>query len=71
MEQHKNSTNLHIAVLGANGGIGNHVMIRALDAGHHVTAILRTPANLTIAHPNLKIVQGDVMKPGTLEKVVQ
>ena len=58
---------LNIAVLGANGGIGKHVVLQALDAGHHVTAILRTPAKLSVVHSNLEIVQGDVLKPDTLE----
>ena len=40
----------------------------ALKYGHNVTAILRTPSKLTIAHPNLKIVKGDIMEPETLEK---
>lgn len=60
-----------IVVLGANGGIGKQVVIQALAAGHQVTAILRTPFNLTILHPNLTIVQGDVMQPGSLDKHLQ
>lgn len=57
-----------IAVLGANGGIGFQVVKLALTQGHRVTAILRTPSKLALAHPNLKIVQGDVMKPETLRE---
>ncbi|MFD0749256.1 NAD(P)-dependent oxidoreductase [Mucilaginibacter calamicampi] len=56
----------HMVVLGANGGIGKQVVMQALIAGYEVTAILRTPDNLTIQHPNLKVVQGDVMRAGTL-----
>jgi putative NADH-flavin reductase len=40
----------------------------ALKAGHKVTAILRTPSKLDITHPNLQIIQGDVLKPGTLDQ---
>ena len=43
----------------------------ALKAGHTVTAILRTPANLQISHPNLQIVQGDVMRPEALDKYLE
>jgi putative NADH-flavin reductase len=68
MEIIKNSTPYNIVVLGANGGIGRQVIEEALKGGHNVTAILRTPANLTLAHPNLQIVKGDVMNPQTLEK---
>ncbi len=58
----------NIAVLGASGGIGFQIVKMALKYGHNVTAILRTPSKLTIVHPNLKIVKGDIMKPETLEK---
>ena len=68
MEQNKKISTLNIVVLGANGGIGNQVVLQALNAGHKVTAILRTPGNLEISHTNLQIVQGDVMKPNTLEE---
>nr|WP_082856132.1 SDR family oxidoreductase [Mucilaginibacter sp. L294] len=69
MMEHEQKTKLyHIAVLGANGGIGKHAVLCALKAGHMVTAILRTPANLTFVHPNLNVVQGDVMKQDTLEE---
>jgi putative NADH-flavin reductase len=57
-----------IAVLGANGGIGRQTVEAALKAGHNVTAIVRTPGNLDLKHPNLQIVKGDVMKPDTLEE---
>lgn len=66
MEQRKEISTLNIAVLGANGGIGNRVVLQALNVGHKVTAIVRTPGNLEITHPNLQIVQGDVMKPDIL-----
>jgi putative NADH-flavin reductase len=57
----------NIAILGANGGIGRQAVELALAQGHRVTAILRNPANLTLIHPNLTVVKGDVMQPGTLE----
>jgi putative NADH-flavin reductase len=39
----------------------------ALQAGHHVTAILRNPAKLDLLHPNLELIKGDVMHPETFE----
>lgn len=67
MEQNNSLTTMQVVVLGANGGIGKHAVLLALDAGHRVTALLRTPGNLQISHPNLQIVQADVMRPETLE----
>ena len=60
-----------IVVMGANGGVGRQVVELALQEGHHVTAILRTPANLVVTHPNLEKVKGDIMKPGTFEKYME
>ncbi|MCW3071200.1 MAG: family oxidoreductase [Bacteroidetes bacterium] len=68
METIKNSTPYNIVVLGANGGIGRQALEEALKAGHNVTAVLRTPANLILSHPNLQIVKGDVMNTETLEQ---
>ena len=45
---------MKIAVLGATGGVGKHVVRLALEAGHSVTAIAREPSNIIPSqHPNL------------------
>jgi putative NADH-flavin reductase len=48
-----------LTVLGANGGIGSHIVRQALDAGHDVTAVVRDRARLTIEHPDLRVVAAD------------
>lgn len=67
MELHNSPNTMNVMVVGANGGIGKHAVSMALNAGHRVTALLRIPGNLKISHPDLQIVQGDVMRPETLE----
>lgn len=67
MESSQNRTSYRIAVIGANGGIGKCTVLSALKAGHSVTAILRTPAKLQIEHPNLEIVQGNILNPRGLD----
>jgi putative NADH-flavin reductase len=62
---------MNILVIGANGGIGRQAVEQALAAGHHVTALVRNPANLPLTHPHLEIIQGDVMQPGSLGSVVE
>jgi putative NADH-flavin reductase len=57
-----------LLIVGANGGIGKQVVLSALEAGHHVTALVRDPAKLQLQHLNLEIVKGDVLKPKTFEK---
>ncbi|WP_255421172.1 MULTISPECIES: NAD(P)H-binding protein [Micromonospora] len=37
---------MQLTIFGASGGIGRHVVDRALAAGHNVTAVVRDPARL-------------------------
>jgi len=62
---------LRIIVIGANGGIGKQVVELALKEGHHVIAFLRDRTKLMITHPNLKIAEGDLMKPGSIEPFLE
>lgn len=68
MEFQQKSQVYRLLVIGANGGIGRQCIEIALKAGHKVTAVLRNPANLSLAHDNLEVVQGDIMQPETFEK---
>jgi putative NADH-flavin reductase len=52
---------MKIAVFGATGGIGQHIVSHALAVRHQVTVIVRTPAKITARHPALTIVQGNVL----------
>lgn len=38
---------MRLAVVAASGGIGRHVLEQAVDAGHDVTAVVRSPQKLT------------------------
>lgn len=46
---------MKIAVLGASGQTGVHLVNQALQQGHNVTAIVRNPAKLTVHHDKLKV----------------
>ncbi|MEV4436186.1 NAD(P)H-binding protein [Streptomyces sp. NPDC049585] len=52
-----------IALFGANGTIGSRILREALDRGHQVTAVVRDPAKLTVQHPALTVITGDVLDP--------
>lgn len=56
-----------IVVIGANGGIGKHVVTLALNQGYHVTAILRNTTKLSLIDRNLQVVEGDILKRETFE----
>lgn len=61
---------MKIVVFGASGGTGKQVVRQALDAGHHVTAFVRTPSKLVIEHSNLSIFQGDVTDAEKVEQAI-
>lgn len=56
---------MKIAVIGATGNIGVHLVNEALNRHHAVTAIARDPSKLT-KRPGLVATAGDVTKPDEL-----
>ena len=52
---------MKIVVFGASRGVGRKIVEQALQAGHTVTAFVRTPSHFISQHPNLIIFQGDSM----------
>lgn len=59
-----------IALFGATGKTGRRVLTRLLDAGHAVRALVRDPARLDHAHPQLTVVTGDVLDPAAVGTTV-
>ena len=55
---------MKLFILGATGGTGQHLVRQALEAGHNVTAFVRSPEKMTTAHDRLRIVRGDVLDGG-------
>ncbi|MEM8642277.1 MAG: SDR family oxidoreductase [Cyanobacteria bacterium P01_G01_bin.54] len=62
---------MKLVIFGSTGSTGREVVRQALADGHQVTAFVRTPAKLTLQHPNLSLVQGDVLDPHAVEPAVQ
>lgn len=52
-----------VLIVGATGGTGRELVKQALERGYAVTAFARTPARLTVTHPRLTVIQGDVLDP--------
>jgi putative NADH-flavin reductase len=61
---------MKLLILGATGKTGSVLLRQALDAGHDVTAIVRSAAGITTQSPNLHVVEGSVLRSQDLEKVV-
>lgn len=61
---------MNITVFGATGAIGQLVTQQALDHGDFVTAYVRNPQKISLKHPNLSLVQGELSNSSTIEKAV-
>lgn len=71
MNHMQQGNQIKVVVFGATGNTGSAVVQRALELGYKVTAFVRTPAKVTIQHPNLTIFQGDVLDADSVENAVQ
>ncbi len=54
---------MKIALFGITGGTGLQFGQQALAAGHQITALVRDPARLTLAHEKLHVIAGNVLDP--------
>jgi len=57
---------MKIAVLGATGRTGLCLLQQALELGHTVTAVARSPEKITQRHDSLKVVRADVFSAAEL-----
>lgn len=57
---------MKICVCGATGPSGQRLVQQALDAGHEVVALVRTPEKMEAKHDNLKVEKADVCKADDL-----
>jgi putative NADH-flavin reductase len=52
---------MRLTIFGASGRTGRLLVAQALEAGHQVVALARTPSKLGIEHEQLSVIQGDVL----------
>ena len=52
---------MKLLIIGGTGGTGMELIKQALESGHNVSALIRNPKNLKIEHPNLRIIEGNVL----------
>jgi putative NADH-flavin reductase len=60
---------LRLAILGATGGIGGHLLTWALDAGHRVHALARSPEALP-PRAGLTVTRGDALDEAAVAEVI-
>jgi putative NADH-flavin reductase len=61
---------MKLAIFGATGRVGSELLAQALDAGHNVRVLVRTPSKLQGEHARLAIVQGNVRDQAAVELAV-
>ncbi len=62
---------MKVVVFGASGGLGLQVIKQALEAGHIITAFVRSPEKFDVKHTNLTVFKGDSMDVAAVEKVME
>lgn len=60
---------MKIIVFGATGGVGQHVVKQAIEAGHEVTAFVRTPEKLNVKE-NVHIIKGDAFNKQQVSEAI-
>jgi putative NADH-flavin reductase len=61
---------MKLLIFGATGGTGCQLVDQALSQGHQVTAFVRQPAALTVQHPDLTIIQGDITDQDAVRRAI-
>ncbi len=61
---------MRILIIGGTGRTGQELIKQALELGHYVTALVRNPGNLAIAHKNLNVIQGNVLDSDKVQDAV-
>jgi putative NADH-flavin reductase len=61
---------MKIAIFGGSGRTGQHIVEQALQAGHKVQALVRTPSKVQIKHDNLMLIQGDILDGDAVARTI-
>src|SRR6266705_1365412 len=65
------SGGMKLVVLGATGGTGLEIVRQAVEHGHSVTALVRSPERLQPLRDRITIKRGDLLNGTDLEAVIQ
>ncbi|MCF2502020.1 NAD(P)H-binding protein [Dyadobacter sp. CY107] len=61
---------MKVVIFGASGATGQHLVQKALDQDHEVTAFVRSRGKLALQHPRLTIIEGNVKDHDIVHKAI-
>jgi putative NADH-flavin reductase len=67
----KEVIDMKILIIGATRGIGKALLKTALEDQYDVTVLARTPEKITVVHPQLRVVKGDVLETESIEAAAE
>jgi len=62
---------MKVLLFGATGFTGKAVLPELLEKGHNVTALVRSKQKVKISHPNLKLIEGNVLDRELMNRAMQ
>src|ERR1700736_1947679 len=62
---------MKLVVLGATGGTGLELVRQAIEHGHSVTALVRSPDRLRAFQDRITVKRGDLLNPAELEQAIK
>ncbi len=60
---------MKLAIIGGTGKTGKELLQQGLEAGHTIAALVRNPKKVQLVHPNLTVIQGNVLNPKDLANI--
>ena len=61
---------MKLLIIGGTGGTGRELIKQGLEQGHRLTALVRNPGKVKIAHQDLSIIKGNVLDFDKVQEVV-
>ena len=60
-----------LVIYGASGNFGSDIVTEALNRGHNVLGVSRSPEKLSVDHPNFTAVKGDVSDIDSMLSIIK
>jgi putative NADH-flavin reductase len=61
---------MKLLIIGGTGGTGKEIIKQALEQGHKLTALVRSPEKVKITHQNLSVIKGNVLDYEKVQEAV-